>query len=656
LEAVMHRSATFAPPARLPWSRRHAALDRLRERLSDPSERPELLWETLWAPYTVWSDAPAPERMRRTAPLPRDLGLAGEAVVNGIDRIRRRMWTTHALAAIFRGIWLGLAVACVLMLVDALRGPVFDPVVAAAIAAPLLLGGLVMAGLSKPSRARTARMLDRTFGLQERMATAIDDLGLGVPEPGARAPVVYLQMADAANALAALRTDRRLRPGLPVREIVLVVLVALVLATLAFLRGLGGGLPEVESARVPPFTPAIERPAEPEAAAALDTSTMAPTIEEVLERSDRSAQARRELQALAAALADHAVTRPAAEQIARGDYAEAGDRLREAASQASDLSQGSREGLASDLDRAAETMQPETNGLEEATRDAAEGLRQGDQQAETELSDLAEAVEQAGQQVVPQGELAAQMRTARQAEAQRSDSGDASSAGQSGDPSESFAEQSTSGDPGSGADASSSSDGSQSQDGQQSQSGGQQESGAEGQEGQGGEGGPANAPGAAQQPGEGAGGQLGEAEQAGATAGGQEGNADAASARLGGGAGTGEAAEQDAAQAAASGGNQSAGGEEAADPNVSGGDGAEADPNALPGANERVALPGGSGQDGVQTASDGGSALRGSGAGVTAGAGFASQGDVGEAGPDSNRVPPQHRETVERYFSNGSQE
>ena len=39
---------------------------------------------------------------------------------------------------------------------------------------------------------------------------------------------------------------------------------------------------------------------------------------------------------------------------------------------------------------------------------------------------------------------------------------------------------------------------------------------------------------------------------------------------------------------------------------------------------------------------------------MTAGSGFAVQGEVGDAGPDSNRVPAEHRETVERYFSNGA--
>ena len=97
-------------------------------------------------------------------------------------------------------------------------------------------------------------------------------------------------------------------------------------------------------------------------------------------------------------------------------------------------------------------------------------------------------------------------------------------------------------------------------------------------------------------------------------------------------------------------------GEEAADPNVTSDGAAEADPSALDGASDQVALPSGSGDQGVQTSSDGGSALRGSGAGITAGSGFAEQGEVGQAGPDSNRVPAEHRETVERYFSNGGGE
>ncbi|MCA9877229.1 MAG: hypothetical protein KC442_05595, partial [Thermomicrobiales bacterium] len=101
-------------------------------------------------------------------------------------------------------------------------------------------------------------------------------------------------------------------------------------------------------------------------------------------------------------------------------------------------------------------------------------------------------------------------------------------------------------------------------------------------------------------------------------------------------------------------------GEAAAEPNVTeassdgngGGQGLTGGPQT--GDLQRVALPSTSGEQGVQTSADGGAALRGAGAGVTAGSGYATQGDVGEAGPDSNRVPPQHRDTVERYFGGGN--
>jgi hypothetical protein len=656
----MQRSASLPrlQPASAPWDRTRAALDHLRQRLADPAARPALLWRAFWAPFWVWSDSPKPGLPARAAAAPRDLGLAGEAVVTGIDRVRRRLWVTLTAAAICRGIWLALAFAAALMLLDVVGGPTFDPRPAAIAGVVLLLAGLVLGALSKPSRPLTARMLDRTFGLQERLSTALDDLGLGVPEPGERAPVVYLQMADSANAIAALRNDSRLRPAIPVREVVLVVLCALVLATIAFLRGLGGGLPELAVAHVPPFTPAIERPADPEPSAGeVQAAAMTPTVQEVLERADRSAQTRRDLQALAAAMADHAVTRPAAEEIARGDYDAAGEQIRDAATKAGELSPGAREGLAGDLERASETMQPETNGLQEATSDAASGLRQGDTPARTEMGDLADAVEQAGRQVIPQGELASQMWSARQSQAQQGgESSQSGSSAQDGDPTDTSTQSSAGGDPGSGVDANASS-GSQG-DAAQNERGAQPgENGGESADGQSGEGGRGTTPGEADQPGPGEGGAPRDTSQPGANGSGMQSEGDSASAQQGAGAGTGEAGDPTGEKGAASAANLEVGtGEDPAESDVSTGGAAEADPTALEGANPAVTLPSGSGQQGVQTSSTGGSAMRGSGSGVTAGSGVAVQGEVGDAGPDSNRVPPEHRDTVERYFSNGSGE
>lgn len=645
----MQSTASWSPARLTPWQR-------WRGRFAEKPGRADL-WRTFWLPFWFWSDAPPPELPRREGTIPDDIGLAGQAVVAGVDRFRRRLWLSHAAAFICRGIWIGLLLAAVLMAIDALGGPAFNPWLAGALGGVLLLAGVVLAAASQPSRLRTVRMLDRSFLLQERLTTALGDLGLGVPAEGGRAPVVYLQMADAANAVAVLRGDRRLRPAIPVREVALIVIAALLLTTIAFARGLGGGLPEISPARVPIFTPALERPDQGEPSAAeVQAAAAPPSVQEVLEKADRSSRARRDLQALADALRDHAPTSQAAEQIAAGNYQAAGDQLRQAAAQASDISPDSREGLSDDLEKASQEMEAGTNGLQEATQQAAEGLQQSDQQAKQELRDLADAVEKTGQDVTPQSELASQMRSAQQAQplTDPSNSGAAELA-DAGDPSSASAQAGASSDPGSGADAvpSDPQPGGQQAASSDAAPGDQAPGGQPGQQGGPGENGQANNPGNGDANGQGAATDRGQGMSGGQQGEGSESQGDAAQSQQGGGAGTGESGEADDSQGGALTEAQVAGAQAAAAPNVSngngqGGEGESAkDPNA---GQQRLALPASQGDQGVQTSSDGGSALRGSGAGVTAGSGFATQGDVGEAGPDSNRVPEQHRDTVERYF------
>ena len=102
----MQRPASLVrtPPASAPWARPLATLADLRERLADPVTRPGLLWRAFWSPFWVWSDSPKPALPVRSAAVPAELGLAGEAVITGIDRSRRRLWMSHAIAAICWGI------------------------------------------------------------------------------------------------------------------------------------------------------------------------------------------------------------------------------------------------------------------------------------------------------------------------------------------------------------------------------------------------------------------------------------------------------------------------------------------------------------------------------------------------------------------------
>ncbi|HYO30526.1 MAG TPA: hypothetical protein VER37_08120, partial [Thermomicrobiales bacterium] len=542
-------------------------------RMVVPRVERQTLWRGLWWPFWAWSDLPAPDFPAREPKPVGPLGPAGEAFLAGLDAIRRRLWLRHAALILVRAVWLGLAGACLWAALQLpLAGAALDLRLLGWILLGLLALGVVFALSAKPSRVRTARMLDRTFGLQERMTTAAEDLGRGVPEPGERAAVVYLQMADGANAIDELRRHSALGWRVPTREIVLAVFWALTLAALAFLRGVGGGPPPLVAASVPPFTPAIERPEAPAPVAPADlTDAAAPSVEEVLERSARSSEARQDLEALAGALEDHAVTSEASAAIRAGDFERAADGLRELAPDAGELSEVSRGDLASDLEGAAGRMSPEGEGLQQASEQAASGLRQGEQPASEGLRSLAEAVERTGDQVAPQGELAEQMQQAQQAAARgeqgRPEAGDPGQ-GQPGEGQPQGPPQQGD-DPGSGADA-------QGQSGEAGPAGeaSQGQAGEPGQSEQGG------APGDAGQPGEagqsGSGEQPGEAGEAGAQGQGQaqgQGEADAAAQGSGAGSGEGEEGQGEPEAGSGSGDEQEAGEGEPGVERVGAGDG-----------------------------------------------------------------------------------
>lgn len=668
-------------PRPLPGLPSRAAAPAPARRFADRLPRGEAarraLWRGAWAPWWLGSDVPAPLPPAREPVPAATLGPAGEVVVLGLDQIARRLWLRHALHLVVRALWLGLAVGCLWLVAELAGGPSLRPVALAWVGGVLLGLGVIFALLSKPGRRRTARMLDRTFGLQERLTTAVDHLGRGVPGEGERATVVYLQMADAANAVAELRRHRALGLRIPVRELVLAIFFGLLLAALYFIRGVGGDMPPLAAAAVPAFTPAVERPAEPPPPppAEAQPAELAPTVEEVRQRAERSLAAQRDLQALARALNDHAVTRSAAEAIGQGEYEQGANELRDLAPSADQLSPAAREELARDLEQAASQMSPGSQAqpdapsqdLGSAARQAAEGLRQGEQAAQEGVRQLGDQVERTGGQVASQEELAEQMRRAQEAEAQgqrrgasgsqgsqqgqQGQAGQASEAtagepGQPGQGGESGAQAPNEGQPGEGNDGEGGQPSGEPGEGGQ-QAGAQGEPGQEGapggqpggQEGQPGQGQPGSEPGASGQSGEGGDESAGDSSRSGAGAGAGGGQGDEegpdAPGQAPGGAESGEQGSQGAP----------------AEQQVGQGSGEGVAGDAPAPVVETIQLPSAPRGEGVQTAADGGSSSRGSGAGVTAGAGSTVQGEVGASGPDSNRVPPDYREVVEDYFS-----
>ena len=343
-------------------------------------------------------------------------GEAGNWVVNGLDRIATRIWIQRMLAIVARGIWLTLLMGCLWLLADLLGGPAFDRRIWLAAGVVLILCSLVFAVLSRPSRAQVARMLDRSFTLQERVSTALGNIGKDVPAEGEHASVVYLQIADAANALTAAQElpAFRLRP--PARELVMAIALALAFAALAFARGAGGSVPPAQTNVVPAFVPAAQRFVQPEAQPTPDPQN-APSVAEVQQMVQTSMDNQQDLAALADALSDHALTHDAAEQIQQGNYSQAAEELRNVANQADQLSQSERDDLAGDLSQAASQMSEGNQSLSDATQQAADGLKQGGDPAKSGVRDLANSVEQSGQQVQSSETLDQAMQQAQQNEA-----------------------------------------------------------------------------------------------------------------------------------------------------------------------------------------------------------------------------------------------
>jgi hypothetical protein len=635
-------------------------------RPATPADRRTLAWQTITAPWWIWSDLPRLPFPSGNPALPPG-GEAGDWVVSGLDRIATRVWIQRMLAIVARGVWLTLLVGCLWLLADLLGGPAFDRQIWLATGVVFVLCSLVFAVLSRPSRAQVARMLDRSFTLQERVSTALGNIGKDIPAQGEHASVVYLQIADAANALSAAQElpAFRLRP--PARELVMAIALALAFAALAFARGAGGSVPPAQSNVVPAFVPAAQRFVQPEAQPSPDPQN-APSVAEVQQMVQTSIDNQQDLQALADALSDHALTHDAAEQIQQGNYSQAAEELRDVANQADQLSQSERDDLAGDLSQAASQMSNGNQSLSDATQQAADGLKQGGDPAKGGVRDLANAVEQSGQQVQSSETLDQAMQQAQQNEAASAGQGQPADQSQSADQGQQQGGQEGNGDP----QSASSSSGQQSgQPGEADSTSGADAEAGTGQDQQSSSG----------QPGEGAPSEANDSSAPGQQSGEGQGQPPADS-----GAAAGQPAQSSAIQQTGDEGspNQSSGaGGESGDENAQGGtnsntggktaaDSPSKDPSksSVSDAAQNGNDTSGASQDGreavqlsrapegesVQVGGSSGASSLGPGAGVTVSSGTTEQGDVGQTGPDSNHVPPEYRSIVESYFSDKEKE
>lgn len=306
-----------------------------------------------------------------------------------LDRLASDRWARRGVRVLLRASTLALAIVCLAIGLQLLSGAPLSWTWIGALALICIAGGALLVLRPRMRAPEVARRLDRRFRLGEQLSTALE---VGPAPDGVGA---YLH-EQAKRTLTQIYRQVAARQRFPWAELALVLALAFLLVGMLVLTGIGGALPGATAEPLPPLVappdPSERFPEEPFQPP--PGSEPAPGSEPVPAPGpgDTAAAA-----ALADALRDQSVTRPAAEALDQGDLGAAAQSLRELADQAGALSQQARSDLAEALREAAEQVEGANPALAEQLRQNADGIEQGGQQAAEALEDLAGAVEQLGQ-------------------------------------------------------------------------------------------------------------------------------------------------------------------------------------------------------------------------------------------------------------------
>ncbi|MEJ7839728.1 MAG: hypothetical protein WKF81_13015 [Thermomicrobiales bacterium] len=374
-------------------------IDSIRDRLADAfpqraTSRRLHVWRMVTLPFWFGSDVPPPmwPRTNREQLVDRSQSAAGSWLIESLDTMTFRFWISWCLSSVLRGAALGALVA-VLWSLLATAGLAGTPSIflISLFVVGGMLPGLGFGLINRPSPARVAMMIDRTFALDERLITAIDS------DNPPDNDITIMQQADAANSLLPVLREIRLVHLMPVRECVL-VMVAVTSALAIWMFAFDSRQVDASSdSRLPGYYAASERLADQQGAL-----PRPPVPEE--ESSNGSSEAAsgelsssnddvQDLGELGAALDQHDLTKPAANAIAGGDLNGASSALEASAGEIAGASQAERDALADDLDEAADAMSETNPDLAEQTRKAADAIREGGSGAEAAVNDLAKAIE-----------------------------------------------------------------------------------------------------------------------------------------------------------------------------------------------------------------------------------------------------------------------
>jgi hypothetical protein len=330
------------------------------------------LWETLTFPFWLGSTLPPPALPGRQS---RHTATRTPRLIRQLDDLRAALWRRRAAILAVRACWLALAVLDSWLAIRFFthHQPAFRPFLVLAIL--LLIAGAALIAIARPARGQLARALDRSFGLRERVATAVES---------AEAPrltgVRALQVIEATRVAEDVSDARVFQQRWPARELAMLALAALIWVALLIAGRLPhlrtGGPPQTSGqGNVPGLTEPDPRAGQTNQAGGNGTTGDQGRQGAAPGQSGKpSAQGQRDLDQLANALKDHATTRQAADDLQGGDYSGAASAMHDAGQSAAGLSPDARQGLADDLRGAAgQVSDPQ---LAQHLREAANALEQ----------------------------------------------------------------------------------------------------------------------------------------------------------------------------------------------------------------------------------------------------------------------------------------
>ncbi len=373
-----------------------------------PARLGYLLWSTLWSPFWVGSTLPPP-----ALPRPRDATPPIDArmplILRQIDGLRETIWRQRRAILGLRGLWLALLAVDLWLGLRVLAGRDLSPRPFLLVALAVVAFAAFLIATARPSRGQMARTLDRSFGLHERLTTAVEEAQASRPT-GLRA----LQILDATRVTRHIATASAFRPHLPAREIAAALITgSFCLIFLIMLLTQHVGAPGVGSGagagQRPGAGAGIGAGNVPGSQAGDQTGQRSgqngqggqngPSGQNGQQGGQPTVQGQADLDTVAGAFQDHASTSAAGDKLASGDYAGAAAALREAGANAARTAPQERQTIANDVRNAADQVgDPQLAG---DLRDVANGLAQpnaaGAQEAFDRVASDVERTAQGGQ-------------------------------------------------------------------------------------------------------------------------------------------------------------------------------------------------------------------------------------------------------------------